>query len=208
MVIGLGSGSTAWFALERIGELVRSGSLTNILGVPTSKTVEAEARCLKIPLCPYDDPPAIDLTIDGADEVDGRLNLIKGGGGALVREKLVAQLSRREVIVVDESKVSDTLGTHSALPVEVIDFAWKAQSRFLEQLGGCVTMRMRPDGEPYRTDQGNLILDARLGPIDDLDKLAATLEERAGVVGHGLFLGLASEVIIAGAGGIRRLSRG
>ena len=153
MVVGLGSGSTARFALERIGELVRSGELTDIVGVPTSRTVETEARRLDIPLCEDDDPPTIDLTIDGADEVDPAMNLIKGGGGALVREKLVAQLSRREMIIVDETKLSPRLGTRSAVPVEVIAFGWKAQRSFLENLGARVTLRQAmaksPNSEWY-----------------------------------------------------------
>ena len=207
MVVGLGSGSTAWFALERIGELLERGDLEDIVGVPTSVAVEAEAKRLAIPLCDNANPPAIDVTIDGADEVDPQLNLIKGGGGAMVREKLVAQLSRRELIVIDETKLSPQLGSKCPLPVEVIEFGWQAQARFLEGLGAQVRLRASDQGHPYRTDQGHLILDAHFGPLDDPRALAGALEERSGIVGHGLFLNLASEVIVAGRDGVRHLNR-
>lgn len=207
MTVGLGSGSTAWFALLRIGERLASGEIRDIVGVPTSEVVEAKARRLKIPLCSDDDPPPIDLTIDGADEVDANLNLIKGGGGALLREKLVAQLSRREVIVVDATKISDTLGHRATLPVEIISFGWQAQQRFLQDLGARVTLRIGQHDRPFRTDQGNLILDATFGPIVDPHELARRLEVRAGVVGHGLFLNLATDLVVAGRDGIRHVAR-
>ena len=148
----------------------------------------------------------MDLTIDGADEVDPELNLIKGGGGVLLHEKLVAQASLREVIVVDESKLSPALGTHWALPVEVIPFGWHAQKRFLESLGARITVRQQHDGTPFRTDQGNLVLDCAFGPIPQPLELAATLDARTGIVEHGLFLGLATEVIVAGVDGVRHLT--
>src|SRR5262249_14774880 len=135
MIVGLGSGSTALWAVRRIGALIAEGKLKDIRGYPTSRVVETEARRVGIPLVPLDNPPAIDLTIDGADELDPALNMIKGGGGALLREKIVAQLSRREVIVVDETKLSDQLGTRWPLPIEVLPFGWGAQRRFLEELG-------------------------------------------------------------------------
>jgi ribose 5-phosphate isomerase A len=207
MRVGLGSGSTAWFALARLGELLRAGALDDIVGVPTSNAVEAEARRLKIPLSSDEDPPPIDLTIDGADQVDARLNLIKGGGGALLREKMIAQLTRRQVIIVDDTKLAETLGERVSLPVEVIVFGWQAQQRFLEALGAQVTRRLREDGRPYRTDQGNLILDAAFGPIHHPRELARQLESRAGIVAHGLFLDLATDVVVAGRDGIRHLTR-
>src|SRR5262245_25529147 len=141
MVVGLGTGSTAIFATRRIGALLRDGTLREITGFATSKATEDEARKLGIPLLGDDLPRSIDLTIDGADEVDPSLNLIKGGGGALLREKIVAEASRREVIVVDESKLSPALGTRWALPIEVLPFGWRSQARFLEALGCQPTVR-------------------------------------------------------------------
>ncbi len=208
MVVGLGGGSTALFAVRRLGHLLSSGALHSIAGVPCSTDVEAEARRLGIPLTTLDDHPLIDLTIDGADEVDPALNLIKGGGGALLREKIVAQASRREIIVVDEAKLSPILGTLWAVPVEVIPFGWRSQCTYLESLGARVTMRSGSNGAPFRTDHGNLILDCDFGPIADVEHLAGHIKSRTGIVEHGLFLGLATEVIVAGSAGVRRLERG
>ena len=205
MVVGLGAGSTAILATRRIGQHLRQGRLRDIVGVPCSSAIEAEARVLGIPVT-LDPLGAVDLTIDGADEVDPELNLIKGGGGALLHEKIVAQASLREVIIVDESKLSPALGTHWALPVEIIPFGWHSQRRFLESLGARVTVRQQRDGTPFRTDQGNLILDCAFGPIPRPQELAATLDARTGIVEHGLFLGLATEVIVAGADGVRHLT--
>jgi ribose 5-phosphate isomerase A len=208
MVIGLGGGTTAAFAVRQIALMLREQRLTDILGIPCSIKVEAEARSLGIPLTTLADHPTIDVTIDGADEVDPHLNLIKGGGGALLREKIVAQATGREIIVVDESKLSPALGTHWPLPVEVIPFGWAAQISFLEDLGGRPVVRKTADGTPFQTDEGNLILDSDFGPISEPEVLAAKLGQRAGVVEHGLFLGLASEVVVAGDNGIRHLRRG
>jgi ribose 5-phosphate isomerase A len=205
MVVGLGAGSTAILATRRIGQRLLQGRLRDIVGVPCSSAIEAEARALGIPIT-LDPPGAVDLTIDGADEVDPELNLIKGGGGALLHEKIVAQASLREVIIVDESKLSPALGTHWALPVEIIPFGWHSQRRFLESMGARVTVRQQRDGTPFRTDQGNLILDCAFGPIPRPQELAATLDARTGIVEHGLFLGLATEVIVAGADGVRHLT--
>ena len=207
MVVGLGTGSTAIFATRRLGERLRAGELTDVAGVPTSRGTEEEAQRLGIPLLGEEIPRAIDLTIDGADEVDPAANLIKGGGGALFREKIVAQASLRVVIVVDESKLSPRLGSKHALPVEVADFGWKSQERFLISLGGKPVLRRDSEGEPYRTDQGNRIFDCAFGPIADPASLAATLGARAGVIEHGLFCGIATEVIVAGESGIRELQR-
>jgi ribose 5-phosphate isomerase A len=205
MVVGLGAGSTALLATRRIGQLLREGRLRDIVGFPCSSAIEAEARALGIPIT-LDPPGMIDLTIDGADEVDPELNLIKGGGGALLHEKIVAQASRREIIVVDESKLSPVLGTHWPLPVEVIPFGWHFQRHFLESLGARVTVRQQCDGTPFRTDQGNLILDCAFGPIPQPAALATKLDARTGIVEHGLFIGLATEVIVAGPDGIRHLT--
>ena len=207
MVVGLGTGSTAVFAIRRIAARLRTGDLGGILAVATSRGTEAIARSLGIPMLTDDIPREIDLTIDGADEVDPALDLIKGGGGALLREKIVAQASRREVIVVDAGKLSPRLGTHRVVPVEVLEFGWRSQARFLERLGAGVTPRMGDRGL-FRTDQGNIILDSRFGPIADPPGLAGVLEARAGLVGHGLFIGIASDVIAAGATGVQHLRRG
>jgi ribose 5-phosphate isomerase A len=206
MVVGLGTGSTAIFATRRIGALLRSGALRNIVGFPTSVATADEARALGIPLLGEDLPRAIDLTIDGADEVDPALNLIKGGGGALLREKIAAEASRREVIVVDESKLSPVLGTRWAVPVEVVPFGWRAHQRYLESLGARVVVRTAAAGVPFRTDQGNLVLDCAFGPIAEPAPLADRLRRRAGVVEHGLFLGLATDLFVAGTDGIRHLT--
>jgi len=207
MVVGLGHGSTAIFAVRRIAQLLHEGQLQDIFGVPCSRQVEEDARRLGIPLTTLDEHPVVDVTIDGADEVDPDLNLIKGGGGALLREKMVAQASRREIIVVDESKLSPALGTRWAVPVEIVPFGWRSQSAYLESLGAQPVLRLSSDGTPFTTDQGNLILDCNFGPIAQPAQLAARLSERAGIVEHGLFLGLATDVIVASVEGIRHLKR-
>jgi ribose 5-phosphate isomerase A len=207
MIVGLGTGSTAIFATRRIGQLLREGDLTRIVGIPTSSTTAAEARQLGIPLLDEAMPRDVDVTIDGADEVNPALDLIKGGGGALLREKIVAQASRRVIVVVDESKLSPALGTRFFVPVEVLPFGWQAQARYLESLSARVVPRQARDGALFATDQGNLVLDCTFGPIDDPAALAMLLDARAGIVGHGLFLGLTTDVIVAGASGIRHLKR-
>lgn len=205
MTVGLGTGSTSIFAIRRIGALLRSGELKNIVGFATSRASWDAAVELNIPMLTQDLPKNIDVTIDGADEVDPQLNLVKGGGGALLREKLVAQASAREIIIVDESKLSPRLGTLHVLPVEVMPFGWRSQARFLESLGAKYVIRQTPSGEEYRTDQGNMLLDCNFGPIPDVAKLARELEARAGIVDHGLFLNLASVVVVASAGGVREV---
>ncbi|MCU0584934.1 MAG: ribose-5-phosphate isomerase RpiA [Desulfobacterales bacterium] len=206
MVVGLGTGSTTQFALERLGERIRSGGLCDIVGIPSSLRTENAARELGIPLTDFETHPLIDITIDGADEVDPDLNLIKGGGGALLREKVVAQATRRNVIIVDESKLTSRLGTKWALPVEVVPFARAAEERFMVSLGAAVTLRSK-DGRPVTTDQGNLLLDAAFGPMGNPAAIAEELNRRAGIVEHGLFIGLAHDVIVAGKDGIRHLER-
>lgn len=202
MKVGLGTGSTAIFATRHIAELLKSGQLRDILAFATSKATDEEARRLGIPLMSDDLPYDLDVTIDGADEVDPEMNLIKGGGGALLREKIVAQVSTREIIVVDATKPSPRLGTHWPVPVEVIPFGWSSQARFLKSLGATYTIRKHPDGTQFVTDSGNMILDCHFGPIPDARKLADQLAGRAGIVEHGLFIGLATDLIVAGANGI------
>ncbi len=207
MVVGLGTGSTAIFTTRKLAARLRAGELHDIIAIATSRATDVAARALGIPMLTDDIPREIDLTIDGADEVDPALDVIKGGGGALLREKIVAQASRREVIVVDAGKLSPRLGTHWPLPVEVLEFGWRSQARFLESMGATVTPRPGEDGI-FHTDQGNIILDSRFGPIGDLAGLASELEARAGLAGHGLFIGIASDLIIAGKDGIRHVRRG
>jgi len=207
MVVGLGHGSTAVFAIRRIARLLDDGTLDNILGVPCSRQVAVEAEESGIPLTTLDKHPVIDVTIDGADEVTPELDLIKGGGGALLREKIVAQSSRREVIVVDETKLSSLLGTKFAVPVEVTPFGWQTQSEFLKKLEARVVLRKNDDGTLFETDHRNYILDCRFAPIKEPAILAEKLNSRAGIVEHGLFLSLATDVIVAGRGGISHLKR-
>jgi ribose 5-phosphate isomerase len=207
MTVGFGTGSTALFATRRIGELYRNGRLRDIVAFATSTAVCQELARLGIPMITEDLPHEIDVTIDGADEVDPQLNLIKGGGGALLQEKIVAQASRREIIIVDESKLSPQLGTRWPVPVEVLPHGWRSQARYLSSLGAEPVLRRVPDGSEFRTDQGNMILDCHFGPIDDLEGLARKLASRAGIIEHGLFLNLARDVIVAGPSGIRHLKR-
>ena len=197
MVVGLGHGSTAIYAVRCIAELIYTGKLSDIAAVPCSVHISREAQELGIPLTTLNEHPVVDLTIDGADEVDPELNLIKGGGGALLREKIVAQASRREIIVVDESKLSPALGTHWPVPVEVTRFGWRSQMGHLEAVGAHPVLRRNSEGSPFETDQGNLVLDCHFGPISEPVQLATRLNERAGIVEHGLFLELATEVIVA-----------
>ncbi len=207
MVVGLGTGSTTEYAVKRIAQMLKTGELSEIVGIPTSIRTENLARELDIPLVGFETHQRIDLTIDGADEVDPDLNLIKGGGGALLREKVVAQASRRNIIIVDESKLVPKLGTGWDLPIEVIPFARFTEESFLSGLGGAVTLRTNDDGTPFSTDQNNLILDTNFGQIQNPAELAAHLDERAGIVEHGLFLSLATDVIVAREGGIKHLTR-
>lgn len=205
MVLGLGHGSTVQFALEAVAAKLANGQLKDIIGIPASKHTETEAKRLSIPLGQLGDHPRIDLTFDGADEVDPHLNLIKGGGGALLREKMLAQNSQREVIMVDESKLSPALGAKHALPLEVIPFGWQTQVDFVASLGGEASLRLGGDGQPALSDQGNYLLDCNFGPIADVAALARELETRSGIVEHGLFVGLATDVLVAGVGGLQHL---
>ncbi len=202
MVVGLGYGSTAIHALRSIGKKIQSGELREVVGIPTADSIAREAKAAGIPLTTLEDQVGIDITIDGADEVDTHLNLIKGGGGALLREKIVAQASKRLVIVVDESKRSHCLGSQFALPVEVLPFGWGGQARYLEAIGAKVQLRRDPTGSPLITDNGNFIIDCDFGEIEDPYALAGQLKTRAGIMEHGLFLDLADEVIVGGVQGV------
>jgi len=208
MIVGLGHGSTAIHVVGLLAEKLKSGQLKDVIGVPSSYQVEEEAMRYGMPLKAFDEIPVIDITIDGADEVDPQLDMIKGGGGALLREKIIAQASRREVIVVDETKLTPILGRRRCVPVEVVPFGWKSQAMYLESLGAKVTMRRNADRSPYHTDCGNWIFECNFGPIERPHILAEKIKNRAGIVEHGLFLGLASDVIVGSAGGVRHLKRG
>jgi ribose 5-phosphate isomerase A len=207
MVVGLGHGSTAIHAVHFLAERLKSGEIKNVLGIPCSLQVEEEALQCGMPLTTFEKHPLMDITIDGADEVDIELNLIKGGGGALLREKIVAQASRRVVIVLDESKCSPFLGKQRHVPVEIVPFGWNTHVFFLESLGAKVRIRRNADKSLYHTDQGNLIADCNFNEILNPRELAAIIKTHAGVVEHGLFLDLATDVVIAGAGGVRHLKR-
>jgi ribose 5-phosphate isomerase A len=201
MVVGLGTGSTAVWAVRRIGARLAEGSLRDVVAVPTAHQTADEARRVGIALLDDSVPWEIDLTIDGADEVDPALNLVKGGGGALLREKLVAQATAREVIVVDDSKPSPVLGTKHAVPIEVVDFGLATTMAWLRAVGAAPVLR-GGDPSPYRTDQGNLIVDADFGPIPDPAALAATLADHAGILEHGLFVCLTHTLVVASPAGI------
>ncbi|MGB5618122.1 MAG: ribose-5-phosphate isomerase RpiA, partial [Desulfobacterales bacterium] len=195
------------YALQRLAELLRAGKIDNVCGVPSSIQTEMQAQQLGIPLTSLDRCPTLDLTIDGADEVDPDLNLIKGGGGALLREKILAQASRRTVFIVDQGKLSPRLGSHWPLPVEVIPFAIKSIEIYLTSIGASIELRQTAEGVLFRTDQNNVILDANFGPIENARELATKLADRAGIVAHGLFLNMADEVIVAEELAVRRLRR-
>jgi ribose 5-phosphate isomerase A len=192
-VVGLGTGSTAYFAVVALGERVKAG--LKIIGIPTSVQTADLARTLGIPLTTLDEHPEIDITIDGADEVDPRLNLIKGGGGALLREKVVASVTKKMVVVADSGKVVATLGKFP-LPVEVISFARTVVEKTIVSLGAMPKLRTKPDGSPYLTDNGNQILDCSFGAIADPAALAHELNGTPGVVEHGLFIGLAKLALV------------
>ena len=211
MIVGLGTGGTALYATRRIGALIRTGELRDIVAVATSVATGTEARRLGIPLLDDASSGPADITIDGADEIDPALDLIKGRGGALLREKIVAQTSHRFVIVADETKLSPALGTRRPLPVEVVPFGWRSQVEYVNTLvpQALVSLRAAPGGTPFITDHGNFILDCSTGPIERPQELAAQLQARAGVVAHGLFLGIATDVIVAGPSGVEhRMRRG
>jgi ribose 5-phosphate isomerase A len=201
-IIGLGTGSTATIFIDEVARLVRGGR--RLVGVPTSKASRDQALALGVPLLDDDGPWDIDVTVDGADEVDAALNLIKGGGAAHTREKIVSQASKRNVIVVDPAKLSRKLGERWHVPVEVLPFGHASTARALAALGA-PTLRLR-DGAPVRTDAGNLVYDVKAGVIEDPGALDRALRAIPGVVETGLFVGRA-DVVIVGGEPARRLSR-
>ncbi len=205
-VVGLGSGSTAAFFIEALGTKLRNGSLVNVRGVPTSRASGALAREHGVPLVTPEDVDGCDVVVDGADEVDPSLNLVKGLGGALLREKVVAVASKRRVIVVDAAKRVERLGTKSPLPVEVVAWSHTWAARAIEAVGGRPTIRGGRD--PYITDNGNLIYDVTFdGGIEDTHALQVALLAIPGVVETGLFLGIADTVIVATDEGVETLTR-
>ena len=204
MVVGLGSGSTAAFAIEALARRHRQG--LRFVGIPTSEHTATQAAAAGIPLTSFDKHRQIDLTIDGADEVErGTLNLVKGRGGALLREKIVAAASRRLAIVVDDVKLVDRLGTRTSVPVEVVAFGLEATQATLEVLGASAQLRLSTTGEPFVTDNGNRILDCNFGPIADPARLDERIRRVVGVVESGLFIGRADPVFVAGATCVHRL---
>lgn len=208
MVVGLGTGTTAVWMVRRLAERLDAGELTDIVGIPTSTRTAEEAERLGIPLVSLETHPVIDVTIDGADEIDPQWNLIKGGGGALLREKIVAQASKHMIVVAGASKLVDKLGTTFDLPVEVTPFGHHAQGRFLSELADSVKLRTHTDGSLYVTDNHNLIYDCHFANgIDDVAGLAEKLIHRVGIVEHGLFVQIAKDVIVADAQGVRRIIR-
>lgn len=206
MVLGLGTGSTARHVLELLSERLRAGELRNLVGVPTSRATERHALELGFPLATLDEEPRIDLTLDGADEVDPELRLIKGLGGALLWEKIVASASERVVIVVDEGKLVEELGAKAPLPVEVVPFGWTTHLGYLDLLGARATLRRNAAGEPFVTDGGHYLLDCQFEDgILEPERVERELRQRVGVVETGLFLDLADNVVVGGPNGIRVL---
>jgi ribose 5-phosphate isomerase A len=211
MTLGLGTGSTAAHFVELLGARVKEG--LKVAGVPTSTMTRVQAERLGIPLTDLDRQPSLDLTVDGADEIDPQLRLIKGGGGALLHEKIVAMASARVVVIADHSKRVVTLGAFP-LPVEIVRFGARATRNLIEALAaeaGCsgqIALRMTPDGRPFVTDAGHFILDCAFGRIADPEALAAALRFVPGVVESGLFLDIADAAIIAGPEGVAVLERG
>ena len=207
--IGLGSGSTMSFFIRALGQRLQSGKLRRVLAVPTSEETARQARTAGIPLTTLDDHPQLDVAIDGADEVDADLNLIKGLGRALLREKVVATHAQSFIIIVDVSKLVPRLGTRGPLPLELQPFASGAQIRWLETMGCRAELWRDEDGVPILTDNGNQLARCWFERgITEPESLARDLESRPGIVEHGLFLDMATRVIVADEGGVRELERG
>jgi ribose 5-phosphate isomerase A len=205
MIVGLGTGSTVEYTLKKLGKLVKSG--LKIKGIPTSVHTKRIAIEQEIPLTTLEENPVIDITIDGADEVDSNLNLIKGGGGALAREKIIAFNSKKVIIVIDDSKIVKALGIDFPLPVEVLKFGWTSTKKTLEELNCIVELRKIMGNEPFITDNSNYILDCEFDKIDEPEQLEININNIPGVVENGLFIGLVDEVIVGGKQGILTLEK-
>jgi ribose 5-phosphate isomerase A len=207
-VVGLGTGSTVRPLLELLGERLASGVLRDVRAVPTSEDTASRCRILGVPLTTLNEHPSLALAIDGADEIGPRLDLIKGLGGALLREKLVALAARRFVVVADSSKRVRKLGTRAPVPVEVVPFGWTTHIPFFESLGSTPALRRTVDGGPFVTDEGHYVVDCRFARgIPDARAVARALARRPGVVEHGLFLGIARVAVVAGPRGVKVLER-
>jgi ribose 5-phosphate isomerase A len=208
MKLGLGTGSTVQFVLDALANRMREGTLHDIVGIPTSEATAQRAHELGIPLTDFEACPRLDLTIDGADEVSPEMDLIKGLGGALLREKIVAAASDKLLIAIDEGKRVEKLGTRSPLPVEVLPLGWNTNLPLFERLGTNPVLRTTPEGERYVTDNGNLIVDCAFPDgIDDAEMVARALDAQAGVIGHGLFLSMAAIVVVGTSQGVVELTR-
>lgn len=205
MVLGLGTGTTVYYFLQELGRMVRQG--LRIAGVPTSVQTTQLATQLAIPLTTLDDHPQLDLAVDGADEVDDDLNLIKGAGGALLREKIIAASAARFLVVVDDSKMVQQLGERFPVPVEVVPFGYIPATRALQGLGARVTLRRSAAGQTRLSDNGNYLLDCHFGPIADPVALQQQLLAIPAVIDSGLFLGMTDTVLIGHAEGVRQLDR-
>ena len=207
MVVGLGTGSTAAMFVEALAERIQQTRI-RVSGIPTSGKTAELAGSLGVPLTTFADHAQIDLTIDGADEVELRtLFLIKGHGGALLREKIVASASKRMVVIADETKLVQRLGSKFAVPIEVVQFGWEATERRIKQLGAKTALRLKDGSKPFVTDSGNYILDCDFGAMEKPKETAHHLDHVVGAVEHGLFLGIASEVLVGGPAGVKTLQR-
>jgi ribose 5-phosphate isomerase A len=204
MVVGLGTGSTVKHFIDALGKRVAGG--LKVQGIATSEASAAQARSLGIPLTTLEDKAVIDLTVDGADEFDAQLRLIKGGGGALTREKIVAKASKRMVVVADEAKQVKELGSTFALPIECIELAKAPLMRRLQELGATAKVR-EVDGKPFRTDNGQLIVDAKFARIEYPEAIEQALESMPGILACGLFLGLCDTALVGTADGVRTVKR-
>lgn len=204
MVVGLGTGSTVRHFIDALGKRVAGG--LKVQGIATSEASAAQARALGIPLTTLEDKAVIDLTVDGADEFDAQLRLIKGGGGALTREKIVAKASKRMVVVADEAKQVKELGSTFALPIECIELAKAPLMRRLQELGATAKVR-EVDGKPFRTDNGQLIVDAKFARIEYPEAIEQALESMPGILACGLFLGLCDTALVGTADGVRTVKR-